>query len=83
ESAQKRVEGRNFDVRKHLLEYDDVMNKHREIIYARRLKILENEDLKSEVLDLMKKEAEDIVHYHTATPNRAEWDLASIADAVN
>ena len=83
ESAQKRVEGHNFDIRKHLLEYDDVMNKHREIIYARRLKILENEDLKNEVLDLMKKEAEDIAHQKTSSPNRAEWDFEGIADAVN
>ena len=83
ESAQKRVEGHNFDIRKHLLEYDDVMNKHREIIYARRLKILENEDLKSEVLDLMKKEAKDIVHQRTSSPNRAEWDFEGIADSVN
>jgi len=46
ESAQKRVEGHNFDIRKHILEYDDVMNKHREIIYSRRLKVLQSEDLK-------------------------------------
>ncbi len=83
ESAQKRVEGHNFDIRKHLLEYDDVMNKHREIIYARRIKILENEDLKNEVLDLMKKEAEDIVTSKTSSPNRGEWDLTGISDAVN
>ncbi len=83
ESAQKRVEGHNFDIRKHLLEYDDVMNKHREIIYARRLQILKNDDMKDEVLDLMKKEAEDIVAVKTATPNRTEWDLDGIADAIN
>ncbi|MFC1729822.1 preprotein translocase subunit SecA [candidate division KSB1 bacterium] len=83
ESAQKRVEGHNFDIRKHLLEYDDVMNKHREIIYARRLKILENEDLKSEILDLIKKEAEDITHIRTDSQNRTDWDLEGIADAVN
>ncbi|MBN2096388.1 preprotein translocase subunit SecA [Candidatus Peregrinibacteria bacterium] len=83
ESAQKRVEGHNFDIRKHLLEYDDVMNKHREIIYARRLKILENDDLKAEVLELMKKEAEDIVHSRTQSPNYTDWDLSGIAEAVN
>ena len=49
ESSQKRVEGRNFDVRKHILEYDDVMNKHREIMYKRRLEVLEEEDIKIRV----------------------------------
>jgi len=83
ESAQKRVEGHNFDIRKHLLEYDDVMNKHREIIYARRLKILENDDLKAEVLELMKKEADDIVLPRTQSPNYSDWDLNGIAEAIN
>ncbi len=83
ESAQKRVEGHNFDIRKHLLEYDDVMNKHREIIYARRLKILENDDLKNDILELMKKEADDIVIPRTSSPNRSDWDLEGIAEAIN
>jgi preprotein translocase subunit SecA len=83
ESAQKRVEGHNFDIRKHLLEYDDVMNKHREIIYARRLKILENENLKQEVLELIRAESEAIVSTRTTSQIREEWDLQGIADAVN
>jgi len=83
ESAQKRVEGHNFDIRKHLLEYDDVMNKHREIIYARRLKILENENLKQDILDLIRKESEAIVGSRTTSQIREEWDLQGIADAVN
>jgi preprotein translocase subunit SecA len=83
ESAQKRVEGHNFDIRKHLLEYDDIMNKHREIIYARRLKILQTEDMKADVLELMKKEAEDIVYSRTNSENRTEWDNDGIAAAVN
>ncbi len=83
ESAQKRVEGHNFDIRKHLLEYDDVMSKHREIIYARRLKILENENLKQDILDLIRKESEDIVSTRTTSQIREEWDLQGIADAVN
>jgi preprotein translocase subunit SecA len=83
ESAQKRVEGHNFDIRKHLLEYDDVMNKHREIIYTRRLKILKNDDLKEDILKLMSEEARNIVVFHTSTPNRADWDMKAIVDAVN
>ncbi len=83
ESAQKRVEGHNFDIRKHLLEYDDVMNKHREIIYARRVKILETDDMKTDVLELMKKEAEDIVMPRTQSVNRSEWDFEGIVDSIN
>ncbi len=83
ESAQKRVEGNNFDIRKHLLEYDDVMNKHREIIYSRRLKTLKSDDLKEDILELMADEARNITLFHTSTSNRAEWDFSSIADAIN
>jgi preprotein translocase subunit SecA len=61
ESAQKAVEGRNFDIRKHLVEYDDVINKQREIIYSRRRKALLNDDIKNEILLLIEKEAERIV----------------------
>ena len=49
ESSQKRVEGQNFDMRKHLVEYDDVMNKHREVIYKKRRGILESQNPKSEI----------------------------------
>jgi preprotein translocase subunit SecA len=83
ESAQKRVEGHNFDIRKHLLEYDDVMNRHREIIYSRRLKILKNDDLKEEILKLMTEEAKNIVIFHTSSLNRADWNMAAIVDTVN
>jgi preprotein translocase subunit SecA len=64
ESAQKRVEGRNFDIRKHIVEYDDVMNYHRDIIYKRRRKILFEENIKNEILLLIEKEAESIVMNH-------------------
>lgn len=60
ESAQKKVEGRNFDIRKHLVEYDDVMNKHREIIYSRRRKVLFNDNIKNDIILLIEKEAERI-----------------------
>ena len=50
ESAQKKVEARNFDIRKHVLQYDDVMNKQREVIYAQRRQVLEGESLKEQVL---------------------------------
>jgi preprotein translocase subunit SecA len=55
ESAQEKIEGFNFDARHHLLEYDDVINKHREIIYKKRKEFLESQDLKEKVLGILKK----------------------------
>lgn len=83
ESSQKRVEGHNFDIRKHLLEYDDVMNRHREIIYTRRLKILSSEDISEEVKKMMTAEAHHLVALHTSTPNRTDWDLDGMVKALN
>ncbi|MBM2820335.1 MAG: Preprotein translocase subunit SecA, preprotein translocase subunit SecA [Candidatus Berkelbacteria bacterium] len=57
ESSQKKVEGHNFDTRKHLVDYDDVANKHRKAIYAKRRRILEGEDIHNEIVALMDEEA--------------------------
>src|SRR3989338_8544756 len=71
ESAQRKVEGHNFDIRKHLLEYDDVLNKHRQIIYNRRREILaateskETGALKSIVMSAIEQEIEFVVSFHT------------------
>ena len=59
--AQGKVEGHNFDIRKHLVEYDDVLNKQREIIYERRRKVLEGKDLKSEILNKIKNAIVNLV----------------------
>lgn len=83
ESSQKRVEGHNFDIRKHLLEYDDVMNKHREIIYSRRLKILSSEDISESIKKMMADEAHHLVVLHTSTPNRTDWDLDGMVRSLN
>ncbi|PIY00086.1 preprotein translocase subunit SecA [bacterium (Candidatus Howlettbacteria) CG_4_10_14_3_um_filter_37_10] len=64
ESAQKKVEGHNFDIRKHLVEYDDVMNKHREYTYTKRKEILESEDLKDEVTKMIQGEIDNIIDTH-------------------
>jgi len=64
EQAQKKVEGHNFDLRKHLLEYDDVMNKHREVIYKKRREILEKEDLKDEILGMIEEAIRNICAMH-------------------
>ncbi len=71
EKAQVRVEGHHFDARKHLLEYDDVLNKHREIIYARRREVLEAfanepEKLRDRVLDIIEGEIEQVVLFHSS-----------------
>ncbi len=62
ESAQKRVESRNFSTRKHVLEYDDVMNKQREIIYAQRRQVLNGEDVTASVLSMIESTVEDAVN---------------------
>ena len=62
ERAQRRVEAHNFDIRKHLLEYDDVMNRQRTVIYAQRLRALEEADLKETILEMMDEVVAERVH---------------------
>lgn len=69
ETAQKRVEGHNFDIRKHLVEYDDVMNSQREIIYANRRKYLEGKGLREDVEQMFSEELAGIVAAHTDAKN--------------
>ncbi len=79
ERAQKRVEAQNFSIRKHLLEYDDVMNQQREVIYDRRLAVLEGADLREEILDLIKTVIEFKVEAHTDDKTYPEaWDLTGL-----
>jgi preprotein translocase subunit SecA len=65
ETEQKRVEGNNFDSRKHLLQYDDVMGKHREIMYAKRNEILDNENVHDIVIDTIKDHISGLIRRHT------------------
>jgi preprotein translocase subunit SecA len=81
ESAQKKVEGHNFDTRKQLVEYDDVMNKHREAIYARRRRALAAENLKNEFLDMIRHQAEAMVTAHTNT-RTSEVDHPALREAL-
>ena len=84
ETAQKRVEGNNFDARKHLLQYDDVMGKHREIMYAKRNDILDNEDIHSMVLDTIKEHIEGLVRSHVNEKGLIpEEDCNEIIEYVN
>ncbi len=80
ERAQKKVEAHNFEIRKHLLEYDDVMNQQREVIYDQRLFALEGHDLEGQILEMLKEAAEKIVEQHvdpSAYPD--EWDLEGLS----
>ena len=96
ESAQRKVEGHNFDIRKHLVEYDDIINKHRQVIYGLRQKFLglfaleENDAQKFEfknsqefVIDQIKKEIEEIVSFHTmAKENIGDFDPKEIIETI-
>ena len=83
-SAQKRVEGLNFDIRKALLDYDDVMRQQRETMYAQRNYILENEDIHSVVENMFKREMENIVENNTSIDGKNEVvDYESIVNRLN
>ena len=84
ESAQKKVEARNFGVRKHVLQYDDVMNRQRSIIYAERQKVLAGENLKEHMEQMIEGVVDDAVAMYTADSNFAEeWDLVKMLDHMN
>jgi len=82
ESAQSKIEGFNFDIRKHVLEYDDVMNKQREVIYKKRRDILTKESLKDEVMNIVEEEIEQIVSMHTAG-HPEDWQMENILNDFN
>ena len=84
ESAQKRVEGNNFDVRKQLLEYDNVMNDQRDIIYKKRNRILDQESIHEMVLETFRHHIEDLVKSHLITEQvLSEKDYEDIAEFAN
>ena len=97
ESSQKRVEGRNFDIRKHVVQYDDVMNKHREIIYKRRQNILyrlagqgdgggeegETNPLHQDILSALTQEAGSIVAAHASSRDPEEWETKEIREILH
>jgi len=83
ENAQKKVEAHNFEIRKHLLEYDNVMNKQREVIYSQRREVLGSEDLKDPMLEMIEEQSEGLVDFYTGEKDHPEdWDLKSLSDAV-
>ena len=82
ESAQKKVEVRNFEIRKHVLQYDDVMNVHRERIYEQRNAALKKDDIKEELLDVLKKYVPQIVLSNVAGQKPEFWNYDEILNSV-
>ena len=81
ENAQKRVEARNFDIRKHVLQYDNVMNKQREVIYAQRRQVLMGEDIKDSTMDMLEEVISDAVTAYTVgSQYPEEWDIAGLLE---
>jgi len=84
ENAQRKVEGHNFDIRKHLLEYDDVMNKQREVIYKQRREILEGEGLKEAFFDMVEDVLDETIEIYAPENSYAdEWNLKGLIDTID
>ena len=82
-SAQRRVEGVNFDARKQLLQYDDVMRQQREVMYQQRNFILENEDVHEVIQDMFKRVISDIIGAHQDSDNKGAVDKKAVVEALN
>ncbi len=82
ESAQKRVEGNNFDARKRLLQYDDVLRQQREIIYKERLEVLETDNMRGLVETMINDVIERTVASHTSSDKQAEWNYKGLEDTI-
>ena len=79
--CQKKVEGRNFEIRKHVLQYDDVMNVQRQIIYEQRRRVLEGENLRSYIMDMIESVIKREVQFFTQG-DRANSDLAGLMKSL-
>ncbi len=83
ENAQKKVEAHNFDIRKHLIEYDDVMNKQREVIYTQRREILAGQDIRGTFLDLLDETIEEIAStFAVDKVSPHDWDWQGLSESV-
>lgn len=84
ESAQKKVESRNFGIRKHVLQYDDVMNRQRGIIYSERQKVLEGDNLKEDIAGMIESVIDDAIMRYTADSNFSEeWDIPKMLEHLH
>jgi preprotein translocase subunit SecA len=83
ENAQKRVEGQNFDIRKHLLDYDDVMNRQRKVIYEQRKKVLRGDNLWTDIEEMVDEIVDDLLSEHmNEKVNKEEWNLKGLEDGL-
>ena len=81
ENAQKKVEGRNFQIRRSVLQFDDVMNKQRELIYTQRMKVLDGEDIHSYILDMIRENVTDTVNTYLSDEEiHDNWNLEGLRD---
>jgi preprotein translocase subunit SecA len=84
EKAQKKIENNNFGIRKNLLEYDQVMNEQREIIYGERRRVLDGESMRDSIYNMITESVENTVsHYVSAESEPEEWDLAGLEIALH
>jgi preprotein translocase subunit SecA len=83
ENAQTKVEGHNFDIRKHVVEYDDVMNVHRDVIYTERTKVLEGADMRENVFGMVEEEIKELVATHLPGRNDELWDRETLLEEAN
>jgi preprotein translocase subunit SecA len=82
ENAQTKVEGHNFDIRKHVVEYDDVMNVHRYTIYEERDKVLEGADMRTNVFGMVEEELQDLVASQLPRRQEETWDRELLVDEI-
>ena len=80
ENAQKRMESRNYEIRKHVLQYDDVMNQQRELIYKQRRQVLEGENVHDNIVSMIEQLIGDAVAHECSNPDPALWQLDSLAE---
>ena len=80
ESAQKRIEGRNFEIRKHVLEYDNVMNRQREIIYGQRRRVLMGENVRDNIIGMAYKLIDAALSRHCASDDGTDWDIPQLTN---
>ncbi len=82
ESAQSKVEGRNFNIRKSVLEYDDVMNRQREIIYSQRDQVLDGENLRDTIMKMVTETMESLVNEYLPHDDKDNWNLEGLREAL-